>query len=551
MVDPSVLVTRAKNGDLRSYGTVVSRFQDMAVGYAYSILGDYHSAQDVAQEAFVRAYLDLSALREPAAFAVWFRKIVFKYCDRFVRRKRVETVPLEYVSNLASDGPDPAEAVETREMRDDVLRALQTLPESERTVTALFYINGYSQDEIGEFLEIPAKTVKSRLYTARSKLRGRMIDMVKEHLHAGRPSKDDRFTVEVIEDLEKLSDQQIQTLLHCVNPAHLALALTGTSEQVRRRIYSNASEYVEAFIKEAMSFAGSVPASEIEGERARTVERAQQLVGTEMEAEMSEESSVRMGALRSRLEGKAFSDLGFDEIGEVFTNMAEIAIREGILRLDIADLPNEELFRLGLHLVVDGREPEEIQAILDTRAEVLMRHQETRYRIIIEGVASIHPGKPPGYVGMELRNLYESGQRPDARSEEDSETGFSVRELKTRLRATPFSRLALDEMTELIIGMAIVAQKEGVESLAGLIGLIDEELLTEGLRMAAEGQVGKETFPHLAPHIIRRMLQIRKGALLQQQKTRYLMITEGMRSLQCGDHPRIIEQKMRSFYDNS
>ncbi|NIR02616.1 MAG: RNA polymerase subunit sigma-24, partial [Gemmatimonadales bacterium] len=67
-------------------------FQDMAVGYAYSILGDFHLAEDAAQEAFVQAYLDLRKLRVPQAFPSWLRRIVFKQCDRFTRRKRVHTV---------------------------------------------------------------------------------------------------------------------------------------------------------------------------------------------------------------------------------------------------------------------------------------------------------------------------------------------------------------------------------------------------------------------------------------------------------------------------
>ena len=58
------LVVRARAGDLDAYGRVVRRFQDMACGYAYSILGDFHLAEDAAQEAFVEAYRCLAKLRE-------------------------------------------------------------------------------------------------------------------------------------------------------------------------------------------------------------------------------------------------------------------------------------------------------------------------------------------------------------------------------------------------------------------------------------------------------------------------------------------------------
>jgi DNA-directed RNA polymerase specialized sigma24 family protein len=65
----------------------------MAVAYAYSLLGDFQLAEDAAQEAFIQAYRDLKTLREPLAFSSWLRRIVFNYCDRITRKKRVETVP--------------------------------------------------------------------------------------------------------------------------------------------------------------------------------------------------------------------------------------------------------------------------------------------------------------------------------------------------------------------------------------------------------------------------------------------------------------------------
>lgn len=62
-------------------------FQDMAVGYAWSVLGDYFLAQDAAQEAFIQAYVNLPRLKEPGAFAGWLRRIVFSCCTRIIRRR--------------------------------------------------------------------------------------------------------------------------------------------------------------------------------------------------------------------------------------------------------------------------------------------------------------------------------------------------------------------------------------------------------------------------------------------------------------------------------
>ena len=193
------LVVRAQAGDIEAYGAVVRRFQDMACGYAHTVLGDFHLAEDAAQEAFVEAYRALGKLREPAAFPGWFRRIVFKHCDRLTRRKRAPTVPLETACDVPSDGTDPSGMAEAGEMRDKVLEAIGSLPDHEREATTLFYINGYSQEEVADFLEVPVTTVKSRLHRSRNRLKERMLTMVSDTLREAAP--DDRFSQEVIAEL--------------------------------------------------------------------------------------------------------------------------------------------------------------------------------------------------------------------------------------------------------------------------------------------------------------------------------------------------------------
>ena len=182
MEELKALVERAQTGDLEAYGQIVARFQDMAYGFAFAMLGDFHLAQDAAQEAFVQAYRDLAELREPAAFPGWFRRIVSKHCDRLTRGKRIPTVPLEAAGGVASRDPNPARAAESREMRNKVLQAIGRLPEGERAVTTLFYINGYSHRDIAGFLEIPVGTVKRRLHDSRKRLKEKVTLMEKKEL---------------------------------------------------------------------------------------------------------------------------------------------------------------------------------------------------------------------------------------------------------------------------------------------------------------------------------------------------------------------------------
>jgi RNA polymerase sigma factor (sigma-70 family) len=188
--DWGVQVTAAQQGDLTAFTAVVRRFEDMAVGYAYSLLGDREAAQDAAQEAFIEAYLCLKGLRTAHAFPAWLRRIVLKQCDRITRKAALPTVPLESAAEVPAREAGPAETLEREEVRRTVLSAVRSLPEHERTTTTLFYINGYSLTEIGDFLEVPVGTVKRRLHSARQKLRERMVDLVEESLKQQAPDKE-------------------------------------------------------------------------------------------------------------------------------------------------------------------------------------------------------------------------------------------------------------------------------------------------------------------------------------------------------------------------
>jgi len=196
------LVHRAREGDDHAFGSIVRRFQDMAVGYAYSILRDFQLAEDSAQESFLEAYRHLDQLREPAAFPGWFRRIVFKQCDRITRNKHFDLSPLDAAAERAAKEPTQAEAIEQHEMTDKILAAVDSLPEHERSATMLFYIGGYSQDEVAEFLGVPVSTVKKRLYSARRRLREMLVDLVEDSLRERRPSRDELFSTRVIEILK-------------------------------------------------------------------------------------------------------------------------------------------------------------------------------------------------------------------------------------------------------------------------------------------------------------------------------------------------------------
>ena len=198
MEELSNLVRRTRSGDLEAFGEIVERFQDMAYACSYAILGDAHLAQDAAQEAFVEAYRALPRLADPAAFPGWFRQIVLGRCSRLARSRRLPQAPFEAAADVPSSVSSPADSAVNGELKETVLAAIAALPQGERLVTTLFYINGYSQQQIAEFLDISIPTVKNRLYRSRKRLKERMIALVEQTVSGQRPSRDKRFKESVM-----------------------------------------------------------------------------------------------------------------------------------------------------------------------------------------------------------------------------------------------------------------------------------------------------------------------------------------------------------------
>jgi RNA polymerase sigma factor (sigma-70 family) len=197
----TLLVQATQRGDEHAFTALVRAYQDIVVAYAAAIFRDYHLAEDAAQEAFVEAYRALPDLREPAAFGAWLRAIVFKHSDRLTRRKRLPLTNLEAALEVAAPTLSPQEELERQAASTAVWQAIAALSETERQVVLLYYMGEHSHAAIAEFLNITANAVKTRLYSARKRLRKQMSEIA-ENLNAARPSSDAQFAAKVQSRLE-------------------------------------------------------------------------------------------------------------------------------------------------------------------------------------------------------------------------------------------------------------------------------------------------------------------------------------------------------------
>jgi RNA polymerase sigma-70 factor (ECF subfamily) len=164
--DDLALIARCRAGETAAFEGLVVRYQRVLFTVAVRMLGDADAAGDAAQNAFIKAYQKLETFDSSRRFFSWIYRILVNECLN-ARRSHAAHEPL--TAAIAS-GSGPEEAFEVAERRGLVQAAILSLPIEYREVIVLRHYTGLSYEEIGEALHVPAKTVKSRLHTARERL---------------------------------------------------------------------------------------------------------------------------------------------------------------------------------------------------------------------------------------------------------------------------------------------------------------------------------------------------------------------------------------------
>jgi RNA polymerase sigma factor (sigma-70 family) len=156
-------------GTVERFRTLMLPHLDAAYGYARWLTRDPSDAQDLAQEAMLRALRYFHAFRGEAA-RPWLLRIVRNTWIDFGTRNRMEKLPLEVLENRPADGPDPEQSALASDQRRQIAAALAALPAEAREVLVLREIEDLSYKHIAVVLDLPIGTVMSRLARAREKL---------------------------------------------------------------------------------------------------------------------------------------------------------------------------------------------------------------------------------------------------------------------------------------------------------------------------------------------------------------------------------------------
>ncbi len=172
------LIELIRSGETRFFAALVERYQNPVYGMALRFVRGTADAEDVAQEAFLRAYRGLGAFKGDARFSTWLYRITWNLCTDWLRRNRKPgraSRALDDTAEVADGRVDLEAGLLAAEERRKVRQALDELAERYRTVLVLMYYQKMPCDQIASILELPVKTVETRLYRARKYLRRSLL----------------------------------------------------------------------------------------------------------------------------------------------------------------------------------------------------------------------------------------------------------------------------------------------------------------------------------------------------------------------------------------
>jgi RNA polymerase sigma-70 factor (ECF subfamily) len=174
--DAPRFLDRLRAGDAPAFEELVMTYQHRVFGVALRMLGNRAEAEEVAQEAFVRAHRALGDFRGDAKLSTWLYAITSRLClNRLASgERRLTSHGEEALLRLSDAGPRPDAALERRELETALGRAIAELPEDRRIVVVLRDIEGLSYEEIAKVLELELGTVRSRLHRARADLKEKL-----------------------------------------------------------------------------------------------------------------------------------------------------------------------------------------------------------------------------------------------------------------------------------------------------------------------------------------------------------------------------------------
>lgn len=176
-------IKEVKKGNVQAFEDIVSFYQNKVYFICFRMIGNKQEAEDLAQEAFIRAYTNLDSFDERRKFSTWLYRIATNLTIDRIRKKKPDyyldaeirgTDGLDMYDQLAMDEALPEEQVENLELRGYIQTEITALPPKYRSVIVLRFLEELSLQEISEVLDMPVGTVKTRIHRGREILRTKL-----------------------------------------------------------------------------------------------------------------------------------------------------------------------------------------------------------------------------------------------------------------------------------------------------------------------------------------------------------------------------------------
>lgn len=180
------IIQDVKKGDQQAFAELVELYKDKVYQISYRMVGNVHEAQDIAQEAFLRAYMNIETYDVDRKFSTWLFRIVTNLSIDRLRKKKPDyymdqevdgTTGLTLSSQIAATDELPEDQVITYELQDWIQGEILNLPSKYRSAIILKYIEDLSLKEISDVLDLPIATVKTRIHRGREALRKRLSNV--------------------------------------------------------------------------------------------------------------------------------------------------------------------------------------------------------------------------------------------------------------------------------------------------------------------------------------------------------------------------------------
>ena len=177
--DDVQLIRSILSGDDTAFSTLVQKYQKTVHTLVWQKIGDFHHAEEITQDTFLQAYQKLATLRDPDLFARWLCVIANRLCIDWLRKQKpamqsLDDSRMDIVEKISYTRyiSEQHEAKSIEDYCEIVDNLLQKLPERERTVVTLYYLDEMTTREIGNFLGVSVNTIQSWLHRARKRLQG-------------------------------------------------------------------------------------------------------------------------------------------------------------------------------------------------------------------------------------------------------------------------------------------------------------------------------------------------------------------------------------------